>query len=59
MHTSQMFYKLSQTAKPVTTLVTLPWVGLLVPLGVCSQDGLLGELLVAVLAGVSHDAAMD
>ena len=59
MHTFHMFYKLSQAAKPVTTLFTLPRVGLLVPLGVSCEDGLVGELLVAVLAGVGHDAAMD
>ena len=59
MNTLRMFYKLSQATKPVTTLFTLPRVGHLVPLGVCCQDGLGGELIVAILTGEVLTAGMD
>ena len=59
MYTLHMFNKLSQAPKLITTLFTLPRVGLLVPLGVCCQDGMGGELIVAVRTGVVLTACVN
>ena len=53
-----MFDELRQIAKSVATIFTLPGVGQLVPFSVGCQDGLKGELLVTVLAGVQHSGAV-
>ena len=57
MHPLHMFHKFLQTIELIITLPALPRVGHLVPLHVCYQDRLVGELLVAVLAGVGGVAA--
>ena len=49
-----MLNELFDIFKSASTLITLPGVSQLVPHSVGCEDGLAGELLVTVLAGVGH-----
>ena len=53
-----MLHEASDVNRFVSTLVTLPWVGQLVSQSVGFEDGLAGELLVTVLAGVGDVIVM-